>query len=189
MQEVCTSNLSPDISNHEGVCLLILSVPQENDRSYLRLATATSFQVMMMMMIIILIIIILHQSSYYLILNSLQLTTWVRIFLGNFIVPRLSRCCLCCMKEERSWQYSATPTTGLYPEWEESRPYRPTLSPCLYFSPFIHAHFICLDLIKLTFLFHFRCCLCSCIPYCMDSCKSVTHSCPNCKTYLGIYKP
>lgn len=38
-------------------------------------------------------------------------------------------------------------------------------------------------------LFLLGCCLCSCIPYCMDSCKSVTHSCPNCKTYLGIYKP
>jgi hypothetical protein len=146
------------------------------------LATATSFQ------IIIIIIIILHQSSYYSILDSLKLTTWVGILHGNIIVPHLSKCCLRFMKEERLWRYSEAPTTGLYLEWEESSPYHPTLLPCLCFSPFIRAYFICLDLIKLTFLFHFRCCLCSCIPYCMDSCKSVTHSCPNCKTYLGIYK-
>jgi hypothetical protein len=30
MQEVHTSNLSPDIGNHERVSLLILSGPQEN---------------------------------------------------------------------------------------------------------------------------------------------------------------
>lgn len=38
-------------------------------------------------------------------------------------------------------------------------------------------------------LFLLGCCLCSCIPYCMDSCKNVRHTCPNCKTYLGMYKP
>jgi len=143
----------------------------------LRLATSTSFQ-----------IIILHKSSCYLILDSLKLTSLVEILHGNVTVPHLSRCCLFCMKEERSWQYSEAPTTGPHPEWEESSPYHPTLLPCLYFSPFIHTHFICLDLMKLTFIFHFRCFLCSCIPYCMDSCKTVTHSCPNCKTHLGVYK-
>lgn len=45
------------------------------------------------------------------------------------------------------------------------------------------AHIACIVLCLLG------CLLCSCIPYCMDSCKSVTHSCPNCKSYLGIYKP
>jgi len=44
------------------------------------------------------------------------------------------------------------------------------------------AHIACLVLCLLG------CFLCSCIPYCMDSCKTVTHSCPNCKTHLGVYK-
>lgn len=31
--------------------------------------------------------------------------------------------------------------------------------------------------------------LCCCLPYCMDSCKIVKHSCPNCKATLGTYRP
>ncbi|KAK3919823.1 Lipopolysaccharide-induced tumor necrosis factor-alpha factor-like protein [Frankliniella fusca] len=47
-------------------------------------------------------------------------------------------------------------------------------------------------------LAHFCCCclmisgvglLCSCIPYCLDSCKIVKHSCPNCRATLGTYRP
>ncbi|XP_033610620.1 lipopolysaccharide-induced tumor necrosis factor-alpha factor homolog isoform X2 [Cryptotermes secundus] len=45
------------------------------------------------------------------------------------------------------------------------------------------AHIACI------IMFLLGCCLCSCIPYCMDSCKNVRHTCPNCKTFLGMYKP
>lgn len=45
------------------------------------------------------------------------------------------------------------------------------------------AHFCCLAL----FLVGLG--LCSCLPYCMDSCKSVSHHCPNCKVDLGTYVP
>ncbi|XP_008470840.2 lipopolysaccharide-induced tumor necrosis factor-alpha factor homolog [Diaphorina citri] len=45
------------------------------------------------------------------------------------------------------------------------------------------AHFVCLA------LFLVGLCVCSCIPYCMDSCKSVSHHCPNCKVDLGTYVP
>jgi hypothetical protein len=83
----------------------------------------------------------------------MKLITWVGIFHGNVVVPHLSRCFLRCKKGERSWQYSEAPTIGAYSDREESRPYGPPLLQCLYFSPFIHAHFICLDLIKLIYLF------------------------------------
>nr|CAD7404341.1 unnamed protein product [Timema cristinae] len=43
------------------------------------------------------------------------------------------------------------------------------------------AHVACLLMCLLGF------CLCSCVPYCMDSCKKVRHLCPNCKSYLGTY--
>ncbi|KAL1516818.1 hypothetical protein ABEB36_000670 [Hypothenemus hampei] len=33
----------------------------------------------------------------------------------------------------------------------------------------------------------FICWPCVCLPYCMDSCQSQKHTCPNCKTYLGTY--
>ncbi|XP_050300909.1 cell death-inducing p53-target protein 1-like isoform X2 [Anthonomus grandis grandis] len=33
----------------------------------------------------------------------------------------------------------------------------------------------------------FGCWLCCCIPYCMDSCQSKKHYCPNCKAFLGAY--
>ncbi|KAJ8956991.1 hypothetical protein NQ318_012156 [Aromia moschata] len=29
---------------------------------------------------------------------------------------------------------------------------------------------------------------CVCVPYCMDSCKSKNHYCPNCRAYLGRYE-
>lgn len=45
------------------------------------------------------------------------------------------------------------------------------------------AHFCCLA------MFIFGLFLCSCIPYCMDSCRSVSHKCPNCKCDLGTYVP
>ncbi|KAI4471050.1 lipopolysaccharide-induced tumor necrosis factor-alpha factor [Holotrichia oblita] len=37
-------------------------------------------------------------------------------------------------------------------------------------------------------------CLCGCwpcclLPYCMNSCKNTYHYCPNCSTYLGMYRP
>ncbi|XP_047110789.1 lipopolysaccharide-induced tumor necrosis factor-alpha factor homolog [Schistocerca piceifrons] len=44
------------------------------------------------------------------------------------------------------------------------------------------AHIACIILCLLG------CFLCSCIPYCMDSCKIVQHKCPVCKSYLGTYK-
>nr|XP_023023473.1 lipopolysaccharide-induced tumor necrosis factor-alpha factor homolog [Leptinotarsa decemlineata] len=33
----------------------------------------------------------------------------------------------------------------------------------------------------------FACWPCCCIPYCMDSCQSQTHYCPNCNAFLGKY--
>jgi len=33
----------------------------------------------------------------------------------------------------------------------------------------------------------FGCILCSCLPYCMDSCKNISHFCPHCKAYIGTY--
>lgn len=30
---------------------------------------------------------------------------------------------------------------------------------------------------------------CCCIPFCMDSCKKVTHRCPNCQNIIGVYQP
>lgn len=44
------------------------------------------------------------------------------------------------------------------------------------------AHLCCL------LLFMGACCLCSCLPYFMDSMKFVKHTCPGCKAYLGTYK-
>ncbi|XP_046664050.1 lipopolysaccharide-induced tumor necrosis factor-alpha factor homolog [Homalodisca vitripennis] len=44
------------------------------------------------------------------------------------------------------------------------------------------AHLFCLGLCFIG------CCLCSCIPYCMDSMKEVRHTCPKCKAYLGTYR-
>ncbi|CAH4036462.1 unnamed protein product [Pieris brassicae] len=37
-------------------------------------------------------------------------------------------------------------------------------------------------------LFLFLCWPCTCVPYCMDSCKNADHYCPNCNAYLGTYK-
>lgn len=34
----------------------------------------------------------------------------------------------------------------------------------------------------------FRCCLCSCLPYCMSNFMSVHHFCPKCKNYIGTWK-
>ncbi|XP_054274228.1 lipopolysaccharide-induced tumor necrosis factor-alpha factor homolog [Macrosteles quadrilineatus] len=45
------------------------------------------------------------------------------------------------------------------------------------------AHLICLGLCFVG------CCLCSCIPYCMDSMSLVVHTCPKCKAHLGTYEP
>ncbi|KAJ8925139.1 hypothetical protein NQ315_001321 [Exocentrus adspersus] len=33
----------------------------------------------------------------------------------------------------------------------------------------------------------FGCYPCCCIPYCVDSCQSQNHYCPNCRAYLGKY--
>ncbi|XP_055378377.1 lipopolysaccharide-induced tumor necrosis factor-alpha factor-like [Condylostylus longicornis] len=43
-----------------------------------------------------------------------------------------------------------------------------------------------------THLFALLLCLfglwpCVCLPYCMDSCQSGRHYCPNCRAYLGTY--
>ncbi|XP_071453448.1 lipopolysaccharide-induced tumor necrosis factor-alpha factor homolog [Hetaerina americana] len=43
------------------------------------------------------------------------------------------------------------------------------------------AHLACL------LLFFATCCLCSWVPYCLQSCKRVDHKCPNCKGFLGSY--
>ncbi|XP_039541114.1 lipopolysaccharide-induced tumor necrosis factor-alpha factor homolog [Pimephales promelas] len=34
----------------------------------------------------------------------------------------------------------------------------------------------------------FLCWICCCIPFCMESCKDVKHTCPNCKNIIRIYK-
>ncbi|XP_041972912.1 lipopolysaccharide-induced tumor necrosis factor-alpha factor homolog [Aricia agestis] len=34
----------------------------------------------------------------------------------------------------------------------------------------------------------FGCWPCVCIPYCVDSCKSADHYCPNCNGYIGRYQ-
>ncbi|KAJ8925138.1 hypothetical protein NQ315_001320 [Exocentrus adspersus] len=41
-----------------------------------------------------------------------------------------------------------------------------------------------------THLFALLLCLvgCCCIPYCIDSCQSQNHYCPNCGAYLGTYE-
>ncbi|CAG9770576.1 unnamed protein product [Ceutorhynchus assimilis] len=33
----------------------------------------------------------------------------------------------------------------------------------------------------------FGCWPCCCLPYCMDSCQSKKHFCPNCRAYLGTF--
>ncbi|XP_037822460.1 lipopolysaccharide-induced tumor necrosis factor-alpha factor homolog [Lucilia sericata] len=33
----------------------------------------------------------------------------------------------------------------------------------------------------------FICWPCVCVPYCMDSCQSANHYCPNCNAYIGTY--
>lgn len=38
-------------------------------------------------------------------------------------------------------------------------------------------------------LFIVGCCVCSCIPFCMDNFKNCKHSCPSCGSFIGIYKP
>uniref|UniRef100_A0A1B6CZB9 LITAF domain-containing protein n=1 Tax=Clastoptera arizonana TaxID=38151 RepID=A0A1B6CZB9_9HEMI len=44
--------------------------------------------------------------------------------------------------------------------------------------------YICCCLMFITGL----CCICSCLPFCMNSFKVVNHSCPNCKAFLGSYR-
>jgi lipopolysaccharide-induced tumor necrosis factor-alpha factor len=34
----------------------------------------------------------------------------------------------------------------------------------------------------------FQCYCCCCIPYCVDSCQSQNHYCPNCQAFLGSYQ-
>ncbi|NP_001139042.1 uncharacterized protein LOC559480 [Danio rerio] len=34
----------------------------------------------------------------------------------------------------------------------------------------------------------FVCWLCCCIPFCLDACKDVKHTCPNCRNIIRIYK-
>uniref|UniRef100_A0A2S2PU76 Lipopolysaccharide-induced tumor necrosis factor-alpha factor n=1 Tax=Schizaphis graminum TaxID=13262 RepID=A0A2S2PU76_SCHGA len=32
------------------------------------------------------------------------------------------------------------------------------------------------------------CFICSCLPFCMDNFKNCKHSCPNCNSFIGVYK-
>jgi len=34
----------------------------------------------------------------------------------------------------------------------------------------------------------FRCWLCSCIPFCVDDCKDIVHTCPSCGFVLGRHR-
>ncbi|GJQ70750.1 hypothetical protein Trydic_g682 [Trypoxylus dichotomus] len=59
------------------------------------------------------------------------------------------------------------------------------------------AHIITTTTSQRSNLTHFAAvalCLCGCwpcclLPYCMNSCKNTYHYCPNCSTYLGMYRP
>uniref|UniRef100_A0A4W5MRK9 Si:ch211-202h22.8 n=1 Tax=Hucho hucho TaxID=62062 RepID=A0A4W5MRK9_9TELE len=46
----------------------------------------------------------------------------------------------------------------------------------------------CLAWLIFGALFCFLCMLCSFIPFCVDSCKDVEHSCPNCRRVIHIHK-
>ncbi|CAD6190580.1 unnamed protein product [Caenorhabditis auriculariae] len=34
----------------------------------------------------------------------------------------------------------------------------------------------------------FGCWLCCCIPFCINACQDMHHSCPNCRRYIGTYR-